>query len=105
MSITFLSEVVIPDSVVEPFGELLSLLCGHLYDSDVDLKRSFGVIWFAVTETLLKVRGLEELIVTQGVYKENIQHLGERDFLLLLRNTLASEDWRSFLKNGIFPVP
>lgn len=105
MDIIFLSEVVIPDCVVEPFGKRVSEIYGHF--SDDDLKRHLDVIWFLVTKALFKFQGLEDVVVTKEVYEENIRRRGERDLLLLLRNALtseASEDWRSVLTNGIFPI-
>jgi hypothetical protein len=100
----FLSDLIIPGPHVEVFSRQMMMTISPSH-TDEDLKKEFHLIWFLVIAALSKVPDLGKVpgkhIVTMNVYEERIQRLGEGNFCELLRDTVISKDWHSFLKNGI----
>jgi hypothetical protein len=100
MGTSFMSDLVIPDPVIEEFGELVVTYLRPSH-TDEDLKRRFHIVWFLATEALSQVPNLRGLVVARDVFEEKIQRLGEGAFCVLLRDAAKSKDWHSFLCNGI----
>ena len=51
---------------------------------------------------LSKDPALKKLVVKFEIFEDNVNRRGEREFIELLKETLTSKDWRSFLENGMF---
>ena len=94
----------IPDEAIQEVCEGLGFHVRPDYD-DSRIGRSLDVVWSIVCRALSQDPDVCQRLASVDEYRSNVKHMGEKQFIDILRDLAKMNSWRNLLENGTFLSP
>ncbi|KIM51727.1 hypothetical protein SCLCIDRAFT_605891 [Scleroderma citrinum Foug A] len=91
----------IPDEVIQEVCEGLGFHVRPDYD-DSRIGRSLDVVWSIVCRALSQDPDVCQRLASVDEYRSNVKHMGEKQFIDILRDLAKMNSWRNLLENDVF---
>ena len=94
----------IPDEAIQKACERLGLNVRPDHD-DEHIEQSLDVVRAIVRGALLQDPDVRPRLASEDEYRSNVKHMGEKQFIDILRDLAKTNSWRNLLENGTFLSP